>query len=134
MFTQEQINQLQSLFQTNNETIKKMVREEVEFESQKIRDNLRLEMHHLEVRLDELEDELKDLKISNGRLEREIKLLKQGQEELKTEIFVHTKTLNYIKKKLNKTAKTVDVIGRMFDSDILENRKRIDRIENIFGI
>ena len=105
MFTREQLNQLQKLFDFNNQKI----REEIQIEAQKTRTLIM----HLEARFNNLEDKFKDLKI---------------------EVQSHTKILKQIKRKLNKTAKTVDVIGRMFDKDILENRKRIDRIENIFGI
>ena len=56
----------------------------------------------------------------------------QGNEikSIKTEQQIQGKTLKYMKTKINKIAKTVDIIGRTYDEDIVENTRRIDRIEN----
>ncbi|HUQ85726.1 MAG TPA: hypothetical protein VM077_05355 [Candidatus Limnocylindrales bacterium] len=84
-----------------------------------------------------MKNSVKDLKISNSRLEK-------GQIELRTEQIAqgkkinginktldgHGKSLDYIKAKLIKTAKTVDIIGLRYDERIVDNDRRIDRIED----
>lgn len=63
--------------------------------------------------------------------------LVKGQEEIKAELKTQGKTLSeqgktlkYIKNKLNKTAHSVDIIGLRYDKRIVDNSRRIDRIED----
>lgn len=128
--------------------IRKAVREEVEIEAKKTRDDALLAQSHLNVQLDDLGDTIKDLQISGKRLEK-------GQEELKKELQEqgkvlnahskilnehgnilneHGKSLKSINKLLNKTASTVDIIGLRYDERLVENELRIDRIDNHLGL
>ncbi len=44
------------------------------------------------------------------------------------------KTLKYLKNKVNRIAKTVDIIGRTYDENIVENSREIIRIKDHLGI
>ena len=60
-------------------------------------------------------------------------VLEQKLEEklapIKTELQEHGKTLHYLKKKVNRIDKTVDIIGRTYDTSISENSRDIRRIK-----
>ena len=61
-------------------------------------------------------------------------LIKQGTESIRTEQQDQGKTLKYLKGKVNKIAKTVDIIGRRYDERIVENWREIDKIKHFLKI
>lgn len=107
--------------------LRKVVREEVEAESKKSEQDSFFSNIRLGKMMTDLKNSVKDLKISNRSLEK-------GQEEIKTEQHAQKKTLEYIKKKLNKTATTVDIIGLRYDERLVDNEIRTDRIEDHLGL
>lgn len=66
------------------------------------------------------QEEIKAAQQTQGKTIADIQITQQTQD----------KTLKYIKDKLNKTAKTVDIIGLRYDERIVDNERRIDRIED----
>lgn len=67
----------------------------------------------------------------------ESKLESKFQEKLSpiyAQLDEHSESLKYIKTKLNKTAKTVDIIARVFDERIVQNMKDIQLIKSHIGL
>lgn len=103
MFTQEQIAQLQKLFETNNAKlmndvmggVRTIVREEVEVESEKIRKEGNKERVMFNLRLSRIEDELKDVKIEMSNLKRGLLSLKKELQG--TEVRLTTTLLREVK-------------------------------------
>lgn len=115
---------------TDDQLINKLrtvVREEVEAETKKTERDSFFSSARLGTQMSDIKNSLKDLKISNSRLEK-------GQGKIEAEGQAQGKTLKYIKNKLNKTATTVDIIGLRYDERIVENERRIDRIDDHLGL
>lgn len=67
----------------------------------------------------------------------EIKLEEKFDEKLAPihkQLNEHSRSLKYIKTKLNKTAKTVDIMARVFDERIVQNMKDIKLIKTHLGL
>ncbi|HVF68949.1 MAG TPA: hypothetical protein VNA13_00105 [Xanthomonadales bacterium] len=107
--------------------LRTVVREEVEAETKKTERDAFFSNVRLGKLVTDLKNSVKDLKISNSRLEK-------GQGRIEDEQQAQSKTLKYIKTKLNKTAKTVDIIGLRYDERIVDNDRRTDRIEDHLGL
>ena len=125
LFTKDQLKQLEQLIQPLSQGIQDL---------RTGQDELRSDVAVLKVGQE-------DLRTGQDELRSDVAVLKVGQEDLRAkyydqvfEIQAHTKTLKYIKNKLNKTSRTVDIIGRMYNQDIMDNRKRIKRLEEEVGI
>ena len=55
-------------------------------------------------------------------------------EPIKQELAVHSKTLKYLKKKVNRMDKTLDIVARTYDQRIIVNAKDIERINDHLGL
>ena len=82
-----------------------------------------------EKQVEQLQELLSPFKNDIFSLKHEILSLKSDIVELKLNQEKQQKTLLYIKKKLNYTANTVDVMITSFNREIVENKIRIERVE-----
>lgn len=96
--------------------LRKVIREQVKLEAEKSRSDMRMNRIETDGSLRNLNNTLKDLAISGKRLEK-------GQEE-------QGKELKAIKKVVKRIDKTLSITIKMFDERIVDNTKRIDRIED----
>ncbi len=127
MFTKDQLEQLRALLQAERKETRKLVREETELEAEKTRKEVFEARLYLLDQIQGTKDGVKDLEVGVIRLE-------QGQEEQKREQQTQGKTLKYVKTKLNKVARDVDVIGRSYNQEIVASKRKIARIEEVIGI
>lgn len=134
MFTQMQLDQLQKLFTDNTQVMKKIVREEIEVEVGQVRHDISFQLIGFSQQIKDMKNVQKDLVVGIKRLEKGLEELQTAQIELKVTVDGHTKALTYIKKKLNKLAKDVDVIGSSYNKEIVDNRNRIIRLEDVVGV
>lgn len=126
----EQIVKGQKELRLEVSRIRKTVREEVEIEAKKTRDENFMGQRDIEKQIEELGDNIKDLRISNNRLVKGQEELKIEQQEQGRVLNEHGKSLMSIKKKLDKTYKIANYIALDFDERIVNIDKRTDRIEN----
>ena len=57
------------------------------------------------------------------------KKLDEKLEPIKQKLDEHSKTLKYLKTKVNRLNKTVDIIGGTYDERIVKNSREIDKIK-----
>lgn len=92
------------------------------------------QLKQLQQLLQPLYDGLQELRIGQDELRLRQDQLRSGQDELRKGFLSHEKTLKYIKNKLNKTHKTVEIMSRRYNEEIVDNRRRIQRLEDVVGI
>lgn len=92
------------------------------------------QLKQLQQLLQPLYDGLQELRIGQDELRLGQDQLRSGQDELRKGFLSHEKTLKYIKNKLNKTHKTVEIMSRRYNEEIVDNRRRIQRLEDVVGI
>lgn len=111
MFTKDQLKQLQQLLQPLYDGLQEL---------RTGQDELRLGQDELRLGQDELRSGQDHLRLD--------------LDELRKGFLSHEKTLKYIKNKLNKTHKTVEIMSRRYNEEIVDNRRRIQRLEDVVGI
>ncbi|MEK7571665.1 MAG: hypothetical protein AAB553_05320 [Patescibacteria group bacterium] len=74
--------------------------------------------------------EIVEIKDSVHELKGDVNGLKGDVNGLKDEVQKQGKTVKSVKTKLNHVAKTVDVIARSYNAEIVDNKKRIEKLED----